>query len=183
MPLIELGPLDAEYPSYQDVEGADAYMVGRIGATAWDGAGNEDKSKALISATRRIIRYLGSRIPADQIPDPSVATAAEVPVPLPDAATELAFVFIGDPTQQDAANSGSNVKSVGAGSANVAFFRSTATTASAFPTTVQDLLNAFLASIDGLTGISPPFASGVATELAVSSFLEEDEFGFREPSC
>ena len=89
---------------------------------------------------------------------------------------ELAFELSQDPSQEGKSGSGSNVKSVGAGPAKVAFFQPgrdvSGNKGTRFPSIVQRLLAPFLAG-DGL-GI---IVTGTDGE---SSFTECDEFGLSQ---
>ena len=166
------------YDSYASAAEADAYLAARIGADAWEGLETDPlKGQALVSATRKLVRYLTPLL-ADNTPDPATDP---VPQLLKDATAELAFVLTGDATKQDAQDQGSNIRRVLAGSAEVEYFRNTDYKATILPLTVQELINAYLATVSGLIVTTPPTASGVDPSLAASSFLEEDEFGFNEP--
>jgi len=54
--------------SYIDLTGADSYFETRLNADAWDNASEEEKKKALITATNRIDYYnfIGVKYDADQ---------------------------------------------------------------------------------------------------------------------
>lgn len=101
---------------------AKIYFAGNINSAVYDTASSADKNKALISGTRWLDR-LGLIDP-----DTSVAIApsdldTNVPEAVKQANYELALVLLTEASAQDNATTGSNIKSVKGGSAEVQFFR------------------------------------------------------------
>lgn len=80
--------------------------------------------------------------------------------PIKDAQIELAYELSQDSTLETQKNTGKNIKKVGAGSANVEFFRATnkAGEASRFPAVVQELIKCFIGS--GTTTTAGSSATG-----------------------
>lgn len=139
---------------------ANDYMVGRFGTTAWDAANNNDKKKALVSAVRFIDRaVIWSGVQTDlvtpqplQWPRDSAFCGSEsvpdgtTPDPFATATYEMALILLVDSTVQSGTGTGSNVKKVKAGSAEVEFFTGTAGTSeeTRLPTVVNDLIGCFI---------------------------------------
>lgn len=159
---------------FGSLAGATTYFALALGGTGWSAASGTDRQKALVSATRWMQR-LGLVDPSDGstiVPD--VADAG-VPVPVQEGAYELADALLTDAEAQAATSTGSNVKSVKAGSAEVTFFR--ATNGTPLPTVAFQLLRPYLASQqstgDGDGGVGS-YASGTDGE---SSFSDGDAWG------
>lgn len=112
MPNINIGT--NAYPSYIDVAYADEYLTADLSrSAAWAALDAVTKSKAVVTATRLLQRLTWKAGP------PAVETATQ---PVKDATALLAADIVAKPSLGDAASTGSNVKSVGAGSARVEFF-------------------------------------------------------------
>lgn len=154
------------FDSFVSEADANAYLLGKIGTSAWRTADNEENRQALVSATRWVRLFLAKRL--DPEPDPSVDPAPQL---IQDATAEAAFVLISDAAAQDKADTGSNVKRAKAGSAEVEFFRPTEGTA--LPNTAQQLLNEYLNEVGGGVVVGAA-AFGVDGE---SEFLDADRFG------
>lgn len=88
-----------------------------------------------------------------------------------EAQIELAFDLTQDTTLESKSNQGSNIKKVGAGSAQVEFFNPTLDGASRFPSIVQELLRCFLGGGD--QSRSGAIATGTCHE---SQFDDCDRF-------
>ena len=164
------------YDVYSDtadaIADAKAYLKAKIGET-WAEADRDDQRKALVSATRWVVRTLAGRLAdSDDIPDPATTPANEF---LAQATYEAAQVLISDATAQDKQNTGSNTKSVKAGSAEVHFFRPTSGTA--LPSTAQALVIRFIDSLGAATNFGP-LATGTDGE---SEFTDQDRFGRQDP--
>lgn len=103
------------YEVYADAAYADAYLAADVArSSVWAALTNDDKSKALVSSTRLLLRqnWLSGEAPAtDAAPDA-----------VKDATCLLAADIAVKPTLADTGSTSSNVKSVGAGSARVEFF-------------------------------------------------------------
>lgn len=176
--------------SYATRNEANTYLDASVRAEAWKPLPGSDKDRALISAFREIekAKYQGVRTGGDsqvtQFPRDGIANIdgidrsgdAPAPIEVKEAQMELAFDLSQDPSLEGKSGSGSNVKSIGAGSAKVAFFQpgrdSSGNKGTRFPTIVQRLLAPFLAG--GGLGI---IATGTGGE---SSFTECDEFGLSQ---
>jgi hypothetical protein len=104
--------------------------------------------------------------------------ALEIAQRLKDAQAELSFEISADATVESAAGVGSNIKSVGAGSARVDFFRATGGVAGAgsqpLPHAAWVLVRC-LASGGGVP--ERGFATGTD---ATSQFEDDDRYGFTE---
>lgn len=160
------------------VDDANDYFSARLGASAWTDATTADKKRALVSAVRWMDRSVTwSGTVADSVtPQPlqwprDGATCNGEAVPdgtVPDnlalAEFELALALLGDASAQDSSGQGSNVKSVGAGSAQVEFFSSTVDTSTdtRLPQPAHDLVKCYF----GSQGLIAGTASGVDSESA-----------------
>ena len=112
MPDIDIN--GKAYASYIDVAFADDYLAGDLArAEDWEVLEEITKSRAVVSATRLLQRLKWKAGP------PAVETAT---LPVKEAAAILAANIAAKPASGDSAATGSNVKSVGAGSAKVEFF-------------------------------------------------------------
>lgn len=145
------------------VQDADDYLNARLGATAWASASADDKKRALVSSARwidRVVTFSGTETvagqprawPRDGATCGSTAIAdGTVPDDLAYAEFELAFILIVDATKQDSSTQGSNVKSVGAGSASISFFSSTIGTNqdTPLPAVAWDLIKCLIGSTIG----------------------------------
>jgi hypothetical protein len=175
------------YDVYGDETGLKTYMAGKLGSVNYDAATAADRKKALVSATRWIDREKWSGVLTDAItPQPlafprtgltdceeNAVDENTVPPEVIDACYELVEILLGDATATSKSNQSSNVKKVGAGTAQVQFFRAgnpdgSGLTAGIFPTEAQKLLRCYL---PGTTGIAGPLVSGTDQE---SSFCEDD---------
>ena len=139
------------------------YLAGRLGTTSYDDASSGDKNKAHVQATRWIDRERWDGVPTDQVtPQPlafprtgltdcdglAIGTTV-IPDDLCAAVAELILILLGDSTATGKANTGKNIKSVGAGSAQVEFFRggdSEGGKGTIFPTEAWKLLRCFMGS-------------------------------------
>ncbi len=161
---------------------ADNYMKARWGSETWIDADAADKRQTLVSATRMIDRenWLGQRTVSAQSlefprtgltdKDGNAVDSATVPLAVEEANYELALALLNDAAVQEADTTGSNVKRVKAGSAEVQFFRPTDGTP--FPTIANDLLKTFRES-GALAGL----ASGSDE---VSAFCDPNPHGLTE---
>lgn len=162
---------------------AKAYLSGKLSTPAFDAADTNSRKKAQVSATRFIdrARWQGEKTDPAQVLDfPRTGlvdcdTGEEldpdtVPLEIEHATYELMEMLLADPTLVDSTDSGSNIKRVKAGSAEVENFRPTQGRSTRFPTVVHELVSCFLASSGEVFG---PFASGTDAE---SQFDSGDEF-------
>lgn len=161
---------------FGSVPNAETYFKTALGGTGWTAAASGDKAKALVSATRWLLRLGATN---GQTPEPllPVVDDSGVPVDVQLGAYELADALLLDVEVQTKLTTGSNVKAVGAGSARVEFFRSTADTAPTLPLVALQLLQKYLpgGSMSGLPGAE---AFGTCEE---SHFGDEDRYGLNGP--
>lgn len=142
------------------VADADSYLAAKIGST-WSTASTLQKQQALVSAARmmdRAVSWSGDKTvdaqprewPRDGAKDGCNGDEAVPDGTTPDAIAhgefELADALFLDATVQASTGTGSNVKSVKAGSAKVEFFTGTAGTTdeTRLPTVVNDLVSCFI---------------------------------------
>lgn len=160
------------------------YLAGKLGASSFAALSADDQKRALVSATRWLDRLQWTGSPTDTTtPQPlehprtglidcnSVAIDdSEVATGVVEAMFELAEIIAADSTTQNSSGQGSNIKSVGAGSAQVEFFRPTIGSAAdtRLPTVAQDLIRCFLAG----TTITKATATGTGN----SSAFDSDDF-------
>ncbi len=142
------------------VDDANDYFSARLGASAWNDASGSDKKRALISAVRYIDRAVNwSGTQTDLVtPQPlqwprdgatcngTAVTDGTVPDAFATAEFEEALILLNDATQQSSTGTGSNVKSVKAGSTQVEFFTGTQGTVeeTRLPTIVNDLIGCYI---------------------------------------
>lgn len=155
------------------VTDADGYFGARLGAALWTASATLGKQQALVTAARMLDRratFTGTKTVASQAlawPRDSATKCGEavtdgtVPDDIALAQFELALALLTDAEIQNAANNGSNVESVKAGSAAVSFFVPTATSGDAtiFPTPVMELVHCYLDSANDAT-LGAPFVDG-----------------------
>lgn len=155
------------------VADADGYFGARLGAASWTAATTLSKQQALVSATRMLDRratFSGTKTVAAQAlqwPRDSATRCGEavtdgtIPNEIVYGMFELALSLLVDADIQNAANNGSNVESVKAGSAGVSFFVPTATSGDAtiFPTPVMELVRCYLDSASDVAA-GAPFVDG-----------------------
>ena len=137
MSLTTLAIGGSTYTSYASEAEADAYLaVDPIRCDAWMAVPPSRRAGYLVAATRRLdlLQWAGKRVDAEQLTewprtgatDAGVAVdSADVPQSVEDACILLAGSIAMDPAAAGAGTSGSNIRSVGAGSTKVEFFRRT----------------------------------------------------------
>jgi hypothetical protein len=122
------------YDVYADVDFADLYLAADIQrSAAWAALDTDTKGKALVTATRLLMRLQWK----DGVPD-----IDGPPAEVQQACALLAADIAAQPKLGDSGSTASNVKSVGAGSARVEFFRPTE--GAPLPTAAFDLLRPLL---------------------------------------
>lgn len=109
---IDATPGGAAANAYLTVEDADAYLAGRVDASAWTAADADTRIRAVISATRRLDqeRYQGGRYTAEQALEwPRWGVVAEgaarfqaIPQKIKTATAELALALLAAPGSLDA---------------------------------------------------------------------------------
>lgn len=155
MPTVTIASQD--YAVYADTATANEYLAASVTATTWNDAdtSDDDKAKALVSATRLLDRqkWLGSKTDADQaLTWPRTDTGVDgvedavVPQAIIDACCELAALFVAGTTDAiDNASTSQQTRSLKAGTVAIEYFRPDANTAARFPTAVQELVGDYLA--------------------------------------
>lgn len=156
---------------------ANNYFAARLGAAQWTAASTATRQQALVTAARMMDRrasFSGARTVESQAlawprDGATKCGAAVLDGTVPDdialAEFELALALLVDAEIQNAANNGSNVESVKAGSAAVSFFVPTATSGDAtiFPTTVMELVRCYLDSATG-GAVDVPYVDGTNSD-------------------
>lgn len=135
------------YLTYGSIVGATEYFQADINGATWISAITENQEKALISATRWIDR-IGIYDTSGTLYTP-VADDTGVPEAVQQASYILAQTLLADATAATKATTGSRVRRVGAGSAQVEFFSPDDGTV--FPTVAMQLLEPYLSSASGST--------------------------------
>lgn len=176
------------YDVYGTSAGLKSYMAANVNSAGYDDASSSGRKKAHISATRWLDRanWQGNRTDPDtpqalEFPrtglsnkdGESVASDA-VPTAVDEACYELVIYLLDDESITQNLSSGSNVKKVKAGSAEVEFFRGTDGIYPEFPTEVHNLIGWFL---EGAGEISTPYAPGTDVE---SAFDDGDRYSVSE---
>lgn len=176
--------------SYATIAEADAYLANSVRASLnWESLGEEDKSRALITATARLNRQLWVGTRTDNPPtqtqewprtgvsgkDGLPVDANTVPSQIVQATMELAYELTQDASLETSQGTGSNIRRAKAGTAEVEFFRPGDPSGSGgpgtvFPFAVMELIRCFLSGV--LPGFSGPTATGTGQP---SSFDECDK--------
>lgn len=171
--------------TYISVADANIYLKLAIHADSWSSASSGDKEKALVTATRQLDRqnWEGSKyedaptqvldFPRSGLVDDEGDEVDETTVPqqIIDATCELGLALLDNTQLQDESSTGSNIKSLKAGSAEIEYIR--ATSGKRFPTIVDELIGLWLTAGSGsATALAGPFVSGADNES-----LASDTFG------
>lgn len=142
--------------SYVTLSNANAYHELSLHAANWNDTTTERREQALVTATRMIDRqnWKGQKTdPAQPLAwprtgvtrnDGSTVDPNTLPPELILATYELALALLDNVAVQSQGDTGSNIKSLGAGSAQLSFFRPT--TGTRFPTIIQELMGQFLSA-------------------------------------
>tara|TARA_R110002167_G_C12707228_1_gene655084 strand:- start:1822 stop:2424 length:603 start_codon:yes stop_codon:yes gene_type:complete len=173
------------------VANTDTFWNGRLGAeaTAWNAATADDQMRALVAAADwldRALAFTGTKTvstqprawPRDSATNSCTAEAVTdgtVPDDIFKTQAWLAGALLVDTSASASSGVGSNIKKVGAGSANVEFFRPTVGTSSdvRLPQVAHDYSGCYTESAASLSG---PTATGTTQ---TSGFCEDD-FGMNE---
>lgn len=137
MATVSIGSDD--YTSYADQDTADTYLAASVTVLGWAAASDDNKGRALVSATRLLDRQLWAV--GYTTFDLRVAVPAIV-----SACCELAGMFIDGST--DPLTSSTTVQttqSLKAGSVQITYFRIDPNLAARFPTIIQELVGPYLA--------------------------------------
>ena len=163
--------------SYVSRADADTYFTDAIHADTWRDASNTNKDRSLVTAYRMLDRQVwrGEQTqpgvqtqdwPRTGLTDPEGTEVDDSAVPqfIIDAQCELALSLLSDPAVQTNEDTGSNIKRLGAGSAQIEFFRGT--DGPRFPTIVNELLGFYLAGGE----LSAPFAGDLDQQTRFGSY-------------
>ena len=166
-------PLTVGTNSYVTMADANAYFKYAIHAKSWVDASTPEKESALVTATRSLDRqnWVGSKT-VDTQPlqwprtgvidrDEGEINPLVVPQEVIDANCELALALLDDVTVQSNADTGSNIKKLKAGSAEIEYIRGEGGTR--FPVITTELIGLWLT---GSSSYSGPFVSGADNETA-----------------
>lgn len=172
------------------VQDADDHLGAQIGST-WSTATTLQKQQALVSAVRfidRAVNWTGAKSvssqplewPRDGASCDGVAvTDGTIPDAFAAATFEMAQILFDDATVQASSGSGSNVKRVKAGSAEVEFFTPTSgdpNLETRFPQIVNDLIGCYVEAATGLGSTS----FGTTDADGESHFDCDDQYGLNE---
>lgn len=128
------------YISYASLVEANEYLaVDPVRAVTWAALSDDEKGAKLVAATRRLnlLMWLAAKTGTDTAQpdkwprtgmvydDGSAVSTSEVPQAVEDATILLAGTIAIDAEASESGTSGSNVKKVSAGTADVTFFRAT----------------------------------------------------------
>lgn len=171
-----------EYQTYGTLAEANDYLNVNLAATDWNGATDDEKSKALVMTTRFFnrVKWKGE-VTDDVTPQPlawprdSTGVEGHADGTIPDAILngfwEMAALIIADPAVTGNRTTGSNVSRAKAGEAEVWFFRSTLETESKFPIDVLDWIRAYLENGSSILS----YDSGTYSDEFTSVFDESPE--------
>lgn len=177
------------YTSYASLVEANEYLaVDPTRAAAWAALTDDQKGANLVSATRRLdlLDYSGEKVNASQenqwprtnaTCNGVVVTDTDVPLELQNATILKAGSITLDSSNANSGTSGSNVKRVQAGSAQVEFFRPTIPGLGLQDETAFQLVSCLLAGADGTSGAGFGCASGTD---GTSIFGDADAPGLNE---
>lgn len=145
--------------SYISRADASTYFTDSLRNSSWTALSDSTKDQSLVTATRMLDRqvWMGEKtLPSQSLQWPRTGVtdaygdavdSVIVPQAIKDACCELALSLALNPSGETNANASSNIKRVSATKGtDIEFFRPT--TAGRFPTIVQELVKAFLGSID-----------------------------------
>jgi len=178
--------------TYATLAESNTYLGDSIDSGNWDFLGDDDKTKALISAFRLLEKQSYSGTKTDPLQTAAfprtglschgaAVDSVTVPEDVESAQIELAYALSQDPTLATQANTGTNEKRLQAGSASIEFFNSTDGSggylASRFPANVQELLNCDLASSSSTAG-AEAFGTGCPSIFPVCCPDEDGAAGF-----
>lgn len=173
-----------DYVAYATVAEADAYLaVDPTRGPAWAQLTEDQKASNLVAATRRLdlLEYSGTKAdPAQENQWPrenatcngDPVSSSGVPVELQNATILKAGSITLDASQSNAGGSGSNIRSVQAGSAQVEFFRPTIPGLGLQDETVFSLVRCLLAGSSAAGAVGFGVASGTTGE----SIFEDPDY-------
>lgn len=159
------------YNCYVSQSAATDYLSLSVGADAWTAATSGQKDAALVSATRALdkMSWQGEKTdPAQALAFPRTGIVDregnelpddEIPPDITAACIEMALALLVDASLYTTNNTDRNIQSIGAGSAQVTYFRPQAGTGR-FPPQVAGLLTSLLASM-GAAATAAMYANAV----------------------
>ncbi len=177
-----------DYTAYASVSEADDYLaVDPTRSVAWNALSDDDKGRNLVAATRRLdlLKYSGEKADPDQVNEwprtgatcaGEPVTSTDVPTQIEQATSLIAGSIALTPTQANAGTSGSNIKIVRAGSAEVEFFRPTIPGVALQDETAFALVRCL---IDGASGNASLFGASPGTD-GESAFEDRTAPGLSE---
>jgi len=174
--------------SYAPRADADTYFADSIRAATWIAFSEPLRDSGMVEATRVLerMRWRGEKEVSTQtlafprtgltgLEGESV-TPAQSLLDVSEAQFEYALTLLLDASVLESDDAtGSNIKSMKAGSASMEFFRVTQGTR--FPVIVMDIIGHYLLGSDAALGLTP-CVSGTDVE---SGFTDKDAFGYRKP--
>ena len=129
----------------------DDYMKARVNNSVWASAGGTDRDRSLVSAARVFNRqpWVGTKTLTTQPlawPREGVEgfDNATTPTEVEEGSYEMAYQILDDAEVYERANSQVNVKRVGAGSAQVEFFKQSGGSSKRLPFIVNDIVKEFI---------------------------------------
>jgi hypothetical protein len=159
--------------TYVTLAESNTYLGDSVRAAAWDFLDDDSKMKALITAARIFEKQAWEGEPTNppqalHFPATGVTDKYDnpvdpntVPQPIKDGQIEFAFDLSQDASLETTGGTGSNVQSLGAGSARISYFRPTGgvdgTGSPRFSPDVLELIGPYLS---GSGELAQPFASG-----------------------
>jgi len=166
------------------LDDANDYFAAHIDAAEWTAATDDTKKKALVSSFRMIEREIwsGSKLVSSQPtqwPRTGATKNGEVVADgIPDDIVlgefEFALVLLKNAKAANLPNTASNIKSVGAGSAQVEFFYPLTGTTLRWPLPVNDLLAPYLAGSAAGVDIITPYVGGADDSESDFTSLDAD---------
>jgi len=160
------------YEVYADLDTADLYAGAALHGTTYRDASNDDKGRALTTATRTLDRQRWKGVKTDELQTlawPRTNTGVEgvdvdeVPLNIINASIELAFALLDGSEVQNQQTTAERVRSMSAGSVSISHFRGI-DNPTRFPLIVQELIRDYLA---GSLGVDEGFyatAEGIDDE-------------------
>jgi hypothetical protein len=175
------------YDTYASVTQADLYLNANFLATAWFDLTEDQKGQLLVTATRLFDRqcWLGEKTepgpsPMQPLAWPRTSTGVDgveddvVPTDIVNGSIEMAFAILdGNEAVNSNVPGAQKLRSIGAGSVNLAWFRGAEGSArfNRFPLPVQELVKKYLCG-QGLTGAIISGTDGCS--------ITNDDLGYNE---
>jgi hypothetical protein len=151
-PTVSIGSDD--YPSYADLDTADTYLAASVTVANWSTASDDNKGKALVSATRLLDRQLWA------VGYTTFDLRLAVPA-IVSACCELAGMFIDGSTDPLTSSSTvQTIKDLKAGSVQISYFRIDPALAARFPTIIQELVGPYLAGSAAFASVATGYIGG-----------------------